>query len=185
MYVKNHVSLTCRGSRDSTPAAVRPPAGGRFPPAVRGRLRSEPVLLPSRNWPPGTTVGPRRADFGWRLDLVRDERPDDRRPEFARVGVVPDFDPADVDGSCREIATVHAAAVDRLRLGRGVMYESNLGLVRFERDDDGGLVACHDLHGHPPRRDEATLVNAYRVPLDVFGEEPPRLRFDLPDRGGS
>jgi len=42
VYVKNHVSLTCRGSRDSTPAAV-------------ARIQSYPILPPQ--WVP---VGKKR-----------------------------------------------------------------------------------------------------------------------------
>lgn len=170
------------GWLDSMPRALLPPVDGRFPPAARDRLASEPVLLPSGNWPAGTRMGIRRPDFRWRLDLVRDERPDggtDSRPVFAQAGPVPEFDPADVDGSYRQIAQAHAGAIDRLRFSRGVMYQSNLGLVRFEREGTD-LVARHDLYSHQPRRDEVTRVNVYRVPLDAFGEEPPRLRFDLP-----
>jgi hypothetical protein len=55
--------------------------------------------------------------------------------------------------------------------------------VRFERDGER-LVARQDLYSHPPGRDEAVVINTYRVPLDVFGEERPRLRFDLPPNGG-
>jgi hypothetical protein len=167
---------------DSTPRALVPPEGGRFPPAARHRLATEPVLLPTGNWPVGTRMGPRRPDFRWRLDVVRDERPDDGadpRPPFARAGLMPEFDPADVEGSYRRMARTHTGGLDALRFARGAMHQSNLGRVRFERDGDG-LVACHDLFSHPPRRDEAVRVSAYRVPLDGFADEPPRLRFDDP-----
>jgi len=168
--------------KDRTPAAVLPPEGRRFAPAVRDRLGNEPVLLPSRNWPPGTKIGPRRPDFTWRLDLVRDERPEAKRPEFTRAEPPPQFDPQDVERSYREIADRHRAQLDKVRFGRGVLYQPNLGLVRFELDD-GGLVARQDLISNPPERDEAVVINTYRVPLEVFGEERPRLRFDLPDGG--
>jgi hypothetical protein len=168
--------------KDSTPAAVTPPEGRRFSPAVRDRLGNEPVLLPSRNWPAGTKIGPRRPDLTWRLDLVRDERPEPERPEFTRVEPPPAFDAQDVERSYRDIAARYVRALDKVRFGRGVLYQPNLGLVRFERDD-GRLVARQDLISHPPGRDEAVVINTYRVPLEVFGEERPRLRFDLPDGG--
>jgi hypothetical protein len=69
-----------------------------------------------------------------------------------------------------------------VRFGRGVLYQPNLGVVRFERDGER-LVARQDLISNPPGRDEAVVINTYRVPLDVFGEERPRLRFDLPNGG--
>jgi hypothetical protein len=170
---------------DSTPPAVRPPPGGRFPPAARDRVGSEPVLLPSGKWPAGTTMGP-QPDACWRMDMVRDERPDDapdRRPEFARAEAVPAFDRNDLEGSYREIATAHAKQADRLRFSRGAMYQSNLGLVRFERDDDGNLVARHDLYSHEPGKDVATPVSVHRATIDLFGEQRPRLRFDLSGGG--
>jgi len=165
---------------DSTPPALRPPDGGRFPPAARDRLGSEPVMLPSGNWPPGTRIGP-PPDACWRMRMARDERPAAERPEFARAEPVADFEAGDLEGSYRAIATAHARQAERFRFARGAMYHSNLGLVRFEHDDDGNLVARHDLYSHPPGRDEVMPVSVHRVTLDLFGEQRPQLRFDRAD----
>jgi hypothetical protein len=165
--------------KDATPVAVTPPEGRRFSPAIRDRLGNEPVLLPSRNWPAGTKIGRRRPDFTWRLDLVRDERPEAERQEFTRAEPPPAFDAEDVEGFYRKIADRHRNQLDKVRFARGVLYQPNLGLVRFERDG-GRLIARQDLYSNPPERDEAVVINTYRVPLDVFGEERPRLAFDLP-----
>ena len=59
------------------------------------------------------------------------------------------------------------------------MFQSNFGLVRFELDDDDRLIACQDLYTHPPGKHEGVAVNTYRVPLQVFGLERPKLLFDL------
>jgi hypothetical protein len=165
---------------DNTPPPVRPPEGGRFPPAARDRIGSEPVLLPAGNWPPGTRID-RQPDACWRMDMVRDERPadgPDPRPEFARAEPVADFQADDLEGSYRAIANAHARQANRLRFSRGAMYRCNLGLVRFEHDDDGNLVARHDLYSHPPGQDLATPVSVHRVTLELFGEHRPQLRFD-------
>ena len=168
--------------KDNTPAPVKAPEGGRFHPSVRDRLGSEPVLLPSGNWPPGTTLVS-RPDFSWRADAVRDDRPDGERPEFTRPAPLPTFDPTDVGDSYAKIAASHAGLVSKFRFARGVMFQSNFGLVRFELDDEERLVACQDLYTHPPGKHEGVPVNTYRVPLEVFGLERPKLLFDLPTGG--
>jgi hypothetical protein len=85
-----------------------------------------------------------------------------------------------LEDAAARIAARHADHLQsgRLRFGRGPIYQSNLGLVRFERDGTD-IVACHDVYSHPPGRDEATLTVAHRVALQAFGERRPRLRFDV------
>ena len=170
------------GWLDSTPPPLQPPAGGRFPPAVRDRLAREPVTVPSGHWPPGTVMTA-PPDFGWRLDMVRDERPEGERAEFTRVDPLPTADTTDsraLEDAAARIAARHADHLQsgKLRFGRGPIYQSNLGLVRFERDGTD-IVACHDVYSHPPGRDEATLTVAHRVSLQAFGDRRPRLRFDV------
>jgi hypothetical protein len=164
------------GWADSTPEPVKPPEGVRLAPAVKDRLGSEPVLLATVGWPAGTKLVT-RPDFAWRADAVQDERPDAERPDFARAGTLPSFDPKDVSGSYAKIAKEHAALLGKFRLARGVLTQSNFGVVRFELDDDGGLVACQDLWSHPPGKHEGVHVNTYRVELERFGDERPKLTF--------
>ena len=171
--------------KDNTPKPLKTPEGVRLVLPVRGRLSSAPVRVPSRNWPLGTKmISP--PDFCWRMDLVRDERPDNGpsdnvRPSFVRPDPMPEFNGANFDtikDSYSKIAEKHAGLVSKLRFSRGVLYQSNLGLVRFEMDDQD-LVAIHELHSHEPGKHEAVLINSYRVPLQVFDEERPQLHFDL------
>ncbi len=160
------------------PAPLELPTGVKPPLVVRGRLSGEPVMLPSGNWPAGT-IAKTQPDFTWRIDLVRDERPDSERLDFVRPsGAVPEFDVNDIPGSYHKIIARHAAQVGKLRFTRGVVYQNNLGLVRFERNEEG-LVACHDLYSHPPGKHQAALINVYRVPLKLFADQRPQLHFDL------
>ena len=143
------------------------------------------MLAPSRNWPAGTKMGP-PPDFCWRMSLVRDERPDTgdpavSRPAFVQAGPAPAFSATNYDqikASYSRIAKKHAEQAGKLRFSRGVLYQSNFGVVHFELDNQD-LVAIHDLYSHPPGRHELALVNVYRVPLNLFGEEPPQLHFDI------
>jgi hypothetical protein len=94
-------------------------------------------------------------------------------------GPLPEFDPKDVEGSYSKIAKVHAGLPDKFRFTRGVLTQVNFGLIRFELDDER-LVARQDLVSHPPGKNEMAVVNVYRIPLEVFGLERPKLTFDLP-----
>jgi hypothetical protein len=163
---------------DNTPTPVRPPEGGRFPPAVRDRLGSEPVLIPTSNWPAGTTLES-QPDAAWRADAIQDARPDGERQAFTKPPPLPVFDPRDVADSYGKIASAHASLLDSFRFSRGVLYGVNFGLVRFELDGDR-LVARQDLYSHEPGKHEGVPVNTYRVPLSLFGLERPKLTFDLP-----
>ena len=162
---------------DSTPAPITPPQGGRFTPAVRDRISREPVTVPSAHWPAGTTMT--TPDACWRLDMVRDARPDAQRELFVRPDPLPTFDTAKLEESAAKIASAHAAHLrsGKLRFSRGALYESNVGLVRFELEGTD-LVACHDLYAHPPRENRAALVAAHRVNLQRFDERRPALRTE-------
>jgi hypothetical protein len=168
---------------DNTPQPVKPPTGGRFPPAVRDRLGQEPVVVPAGNWPPGTTLVS-RPDVSWRADAIQDRRKDEDRPEFTRPAPLPEFDPKDVEGSYSKIAKAHSGLPDKFRFTRGVLTQSNFGVIRFELED-GRLVACEDLVSHPPGKNEAARVSTYRISLEVFGLERPKLTFDLPVEDGT
>ena len=164
---------------DNTPVPVKAPEGVRLVPSVRDRFGNEPVLLPPIGWPPGTKLVS-RPDAAWRADAVQDERPDSERPDFARAATLPTFDPHDVPGSYSKIAKEHAALLGKFRLARGVMFQSNVGVVRFEVDEESRVTACQDLYTHPPGRHEGVLVNTYRVALERFGDERPKLTFIEP-----
>jgi hypothetical protein len=84
-----------------------------------------------------------------------------------------EFDPGEIADSYRRIAKRHASLLDDvLRSSRTVLYAANLGLVRFERPEDGPLTAIHELFAG---QDAPAVV--HRAPLEVFGEPPPRLVF--------
>ena len=116
------------------------------------------LLLPTVGWPPGTKLVA-RPDFAWRADAVQDERPDAERPEFARPGALPTSTRATSPARTAKIAKQHAALLDKFRLARGVLTQSNFGLVRFELDADGGVIACQDLYTNPPGKHEGVHVN--------------------------
>jgi hypothetical protein len=147
---------------NNAPVPIKAAEGVRFPPAVRDRLGSEPVLLPPIGWPPGTKLVS-RPDAAWRADAVQDERPEAERPDFARAGALPNFDANDVAGTYAKIAKEHAALLGKFRLARGVLTQSNFGVIRFDLDEVGRVTACQDLYTNPPGKHEGVRVNTYRV----------------------
>ena len=126
------------------------PSGTPNPPTHRIRLRREPVLLPTHGWPAGTTLN-QVPDWSWRLTLSADPRPDDTsataRPEKIRVPpITPDVDPllGDPREAYRKVLVRHAQ-IFKKGAARRVMWDSNVGLIRFTRDGAGNMTASQDL----------------------------------------
>jgi hypothetical protein len=165
---------------------IQIPAGELPRPALRDRLRKSPVLLPTEGWPAGTTENPLRPpDWTWRMDVVRDERPESERPASVRpVDLVPGDPGADVatdlDGY-RGAIVRHVKHMDKhadnLAHARQILFASNLGQVHFERrpDPDGRLHAVHQLHAlaaHDLAATGPSIVMRHEVALDVTPDSP-------------
>ena len=163
---------------DSTPTPVAPPPGGALrargarPARARAGDRAERALA-------------RRHDDDGARRVLADRHGARRAPgqrrarrSCARMRCPPSTRPSSRTPR-PEIASAHAAHFrsGKLRFSRGALYESNLGLVRFEREGTD-LVACHDVYAHPPRENRAALVAAHRVNLQRFDERRPALRTE-------
>ena len=149
-------------------------------PALRSKLRQNPVLLPTDGWPDGTAVA-RPPDWSWRLHVIRDERPDQERPEATRpepITLDVDLSTESVVDDYRKIATRHARQLDKMNQTRHILFTSNLGEVRFEKKDKI-LAAVHHLHAYPLNINEATKPEIYtihRVELEAPTERKPKLK---------
>jgi hypothetical protein len=165
---------------------VQIPQGELAKPALRDRLRKTPVLLPTEGWPDGTAENPQRPpDWTWRLDIVRDERPDSQRPTSVRpADLVPGNPSADVttnlDGYRKAIVR-HVKHMDKqkdnLAHARQILFASNLGQVHFERRPapDGRLYSVHQLHAISTTDLAAvrpSVVMRHEVALDVTSSSP-------------
>lgn len=161
---------------DSPPPLAVPDGVDVLPPA-RARLRRQPVLLPSHGWPEGTTLD-RAPDWTWRFRLSRDRRAITELPEFARPGPV-GSDPAadatlDVEGY-RRAAGRHAAQLDKVGHTRQVLFDSNVGVVHFDRAE-GRLRVHHELHARPAGTDQAAVLTAHTVVLAPSPDDPAEER---------
>ncbi len=124
-------------------------------PKHRIRLRKEPVLLPTKGWPAGSVVSRNGVanevpDWAWRMEFIKDERPDEDSPEGRPKRIHLPLIDTDVDptnpGSegYRKILLRHQEAI-RHSIARRIVFNSNIGLVNFKTDVNGNVVEV--IHG--------------------------------------
>ncbi len=157
------------------------PAGTPNPPAHRIRLRREPVLLPTRGWPAGTTVT-QPSDWSWRLRFSADPRPDDSspdaRPEKIRIAdVQPDVNLSvgDAHAAYQKVLARHLD-VFKKAAARRVVWDSNVGVIKFERDGAGNVTAVQELLYWMPddeTTEEPDAYTAYSEILEPTADKPP------------
>jgi hypothetical protein len=165
-----------------SPTPLEFPPGVDLLPPGRARLRREPLLLPTRGWPAGTTVG-RAPDWSWRFRLSRDERPPNELPEPARFAPLDPARPTDdiavnIDGY-RKAAERHAKQLDKVSHTRQALFESNIGIVTFERKD-GRLVARQELHAQPQPASTPAIYSMHEVVLEAAATDPAESKPGLP-----
>jgi hypothetical protein len=151
--------------RPSDPIVLKPGLDEReIPREYRRKLKDEPTLLPTLGWPDDTTVNPsQRPDWSWRVEPIFDLRADDQRPapiqqfKFGDAsGVQTTLTEA---GGPNSVKGFHAVAgrqqhsLETLKNSRQILFRSNFGLVRFERQD-GVLHAVHEMYTAARRPEE-------------------------------
>ena len=184
--IEARIGIERLGWNASATDLIQVPAGELPKPALRDRLRKTPVLLPTEGWPAGTLENPLRPpDWSWRMDIVRDERPDSERPTSVRpADLVPGDPTADVSTNLdgyrktivRQVKQMDKEK-DNLAFARQILFASNLGQVNFERHaaPDGRLHAVHQLYAiaaHEAAATSPSVVMRHEVALDVTPDSP-------------
>ena len=170
------------GWDEGSPTPLKfPPDIDLLPPA-RSRLRRQPLLLPTRGWPNGTTVE-RAPDWSWRFRLCRDQRPPNELPEPARFAPLDPEKPNDdiavkIEGY-RQVAQRHAKQLDRVSHTRQALFESNVGIVTFERKD-GRLLARQELHAQPLGATTPAIYSMHEVVLEAAASDPVEPKPTIP-----
>ncbi|WP_199424369.1 hypothetical protein [Actinotalea solisilvae] len=133
---------------------------------TRARLLRSPVLLTTHGWPdeneegaapdPGLTsrLNPARPpEWRWRITPLLDERSDADRPPPIRAVPLDDAaveaqlaDPATAFAAMQAVARRHQGSLDRMRNTRQMMFRSNVGICRFETDDDGVVTVVGEVY---------------------------------------
>jgi hypothetical protein len=149
------------------------PDGAKTGPGRQARLRRSPALLPTRGWPEGTAIASdKQPDWCWRVQLVRDVRPETEMPIDSPK--LPKLDGADLDPLAAAthmerytvIAARHqmAALIDSFWLFRRIVFTSNIGLVNIIRAD-GSLAAEHTLLSQSSTPPYRGVANTQHVTL--------------------
>ena len=157
------------------------PAGTKPLPALDARMQQAPCLLPTLGWPDGAhekAASP--PDFCWRLHVVRDERTDAQRPQAQRAAPLfadPAQDTSATAPDLQAVAVRHAKQLDKMNFTRQMLFNTNLGAIRFEHGADGLTVAViHQLftaHPNALQPDRGEVYMAHRIELDAPLEHPP------------
>ncbi len=131
-------------------------------------------------------------DWRWRTEALLDLRDDVDRPEPIRPRVLDDAevtslldDPATAVQAFQKIAARHQSSLDKMRNSRQIMFRSNFGLVKVERESDGSLTAVHEVYTAFPdaldAKPDRYLVQ--RAPLGPVDEDrPEHLRAKVFER---
>lgn len=150
--------------------------------SLLSRLRHEPILIPGEGWPTNTTIN-RSPDFQWRAKALRDQRPDDQRPDQAKVeplnetntDITPNLD------AYRKVMVRHARQLTQMLNSRQILFANNVGRVRFEVQDQT-IEAIQELYTAFPfvgaeTLEKPALFTLHRVPLSSPREKKPEDDF--------
>lgn len=177
--------------RPSDPIVLEAGTGEeKIPRDYRGKLKEEPTLLPTLGWPDDTTINPsQRPDWSWRVEPIFDLRADEARPAPIQQFRFPDASGVQVAlteaAGPDSIKGFHAVAgrqqhsLETLKNSRQILFRSNFGLVRFERQE-GVLHAVHEMYTAARRPEETgtepllpQLFVLHRAALTVPGATRP------------
>jgi hypothetical protein len=182
--IRSDIGTERLGWNVGLPTPLTFPPNAEISSALLSRLRHEPVLIPGEDaWPPGTAPN-RQPDFQWRAKILRDERADAQRPDPAKVDPL---NPGNTDitpnlDAYRQVVVRHAKQLSGMVNSRQILFANNLGLVRFEIENDAP-VAVQELYTSFPFVGAETLekpapFTLHRVRLSSPAEKKPEEKFN-------
>jgi hypothetical protein len=115
-------------------------------PGRRSRIRRSPALLPSSDWPFGTSVpADKPPDWRWRLRVQRDPRHEAELPTALRQPQLPadaELNPDDPLPTYRAVALrQQQMAVTRFDFLREMIFHNTVGLISLAKTVDAANVA--------------------------------------------
>lgn len=132
-------------------------------PSYRARLKFRAPVVPTHGWPTGSSEE-RMPDWAWRMAMARDQRPESTSTPTLDRRWTPVERPAD------PVATSavgwHARGVRRLAFGRVFAFQTNVGIVTFERSGEEWSVR-HVIAGELPPLAETGTTPAGLQPYVV------------------
>jgi hypothetical protein len=164
-------------------------------PTLLARTRLSPVLIPTTGWPEGTSSfdedednNHKRPDWSWRCVLLSDTRTDDEIPEAVRPEQLEaDIDLSDPFTAYSKIVYRHADMVDKISNHGTLVFDNNLGIIKFEYSSVGEdesekiLFVRQELLSIHPEGEPKNVPYAYTIHQAVldsprgFLEHRPRI----------
>ncbi|MEL6986440.1 MAG: hypothetical protein AAGK97_01310, partial [Bacteroidota bacterium] len=139
----------------------------------RIRLRNNPAVLPVAGWESGSTVN-LSPDYCYRLKIVHDNRTD-RKSESIKIEN--DINLSDAAGTKEAYKKIVQRSQENFISGvhRRMVWPSNVGLVKFEKDESDKLSVKHEFLFKKGDRDiEAKDIDTHivhKIKLDAEGDE--------------
>lgn len=163
------------------------PPNSSIAPSLLSRTRSFPVLIPTDGWPHGTSTYDvedgmhTKPDWSWRYEVISDERPDDKILEVVRPQKLDtDVNLANAFSSYSTIARRHSDMLEKFSYGRTLLFESNIGIIKFE-NIDGALEVRQELFSLHPKGIPEHLAQPYTIHKAIlhtssgFGSTRPKI----------
>jgi hypothetical protein len=180
--VAGAIAISRMAWADKSPLVVPFPAN--LSPGRRGRLARKPSLIPAGGWPAGTAYpADKPPDWRWRLEVLRDSRPDSelppnlRQPSFAAIA---ELQPANAFPAYQAIAARHQAFTStRFEHLRQIVFNSNIGVVRLRREGSTGpLTLRHSLYScNGPGSPEMAEGTRHETSLAPSPKPAPEIEF--------
>ena len=140
---------------------------------LNDKLKKSPVIIPVNGWPPKTVKG-RDPDWSWRIENIVDKRKESGRPAITQMSSIEEKD--DIMENLQKVAIRHIEQAKKVNYTRQILFKSNLGLVSFEKAQDGVLQVIHSLYaapldGEPDKIQEHDVFTLHKIPMEVSEEE--------------
>lgn len=180
MLLSEVVGIGLSGERlawDSNDEPVTFPPNIHLNPARRERLRREPVIVPAHGWPAGTTLNAQNEpNWRWRLKLVYDNRPDDKRPSGPGMPLLgDDITFEDPIADYFRIASLHNGHSAQAPNNRGLVFEPNLGIAKLS-GSLGTLKVTHDLYSQDAKMPPGHAANTkHSIDFEATDDIQPEL----------
>lgn len=171
------------------PSTLVLPSGATVSPGRRSRIQRSPSLLPSNGWPANTQLpadAQKGPDWRWRLQLVRDVRPETQLPTVLRQPLFPLADELDAGNALRTYQKVAARqqtlVTSRYDYVRQTVFKSAIGLVSVAKVPDGTsgtkLMLKHTLLSeNGPDAVTPVAGTVHEISLAPSTEAPPAVEF--------
>ena len=141
----------------------------------------KPVLIPAWQFPKDIRLSKgTEPEWVWQMQAEYDIRPDAERPIGNELTLSEDLPAVPRLADLTPVFQRHIHLMHQ-RISRRVVFNANVGIVRFERDNNNRLYAIQDFHYYHPnenRIEDPQIYNSFRILFEPTDSDPPTLNQD-------